>query len=84
MYLVEILLPVQDNEGHLIRSGLFSRVREELVDRFGGITAFTREPAEGLWDAPDGRKSNDAIIIYEVMMQNLHRPWWESYKADLE
>lgn len=84
MYLVEIFLPLQDNEGHVFRSSLFSGVRRELVDRFGGITAFTREPAEGLWDAPDGDKCHDAIIIYEVMVQKLDRPWWESYKADLE
>lgn len=35
-------------------------------------------------DAPDGGKCNDAIIIAEVMAQNLDRPSWESYKADLE
>lgn len=47
MYLVEIFLPKRDNEGREFPSGQFSRVRQELVERFGGVTAFTREPAEG-------------------------------------
>jgi hypothetical protein len=84
MYLVEIFLPQRDNEGHDFCAGLFSRVRQELVDRFGGMTAFTRVPVEGLWDAPEGGKCHDAIIIYEVMVQEVDRPWWEHYKTELE
>jgi hypothetical protein len=48
MYLVEIFLPQRDNEGREFRSALFSQVREELLERFGGMTAFTRMPVEGL------------------------------------
>lgn len=84
MYLVELFLPLRDNLGHAFDAGLFSSVRQELVDRFGGMTAFTREPVEGLWDAPDGGKIHDAIIIYEVMVQEVDRLWWQAYKADLE
>ena len=84
MYLVEIFLPQHDNEGREFRSALFSKVREELLERFGGMTAFTRVPVEGLWNTPQAGRIHDAIIIYEVMMQQLDRPWWESYKAELE
>lgn len=84
MYVVEIFLPKCNNEGLAFRSGLFSCVRQDLVDRFGGMTAFTREPVEGLWDEPEGGKCHDALIIYEVMVPKLDRPWWESYKTDLE
>ncbi|EFW80208.1 hypothetical protein ALP26_01755 [Pseudomonas savastanoi pv. glycinea] len=84
MHLIEIFLPQCDNQGHDFSSGLFSRVRQDLVERFGGMTAFTRMPVEGLWDTPDGDKCYDAIIIYEVMVQELDRQWWRDYKADLE
>lgn len=84
MYLVEIFLPQRDNEGREFRSALFSQVREELLERFGGMTAFARVPVEGLWNTPQAGRSHDAIVIYEVMLQQLDRPWWESYKAELE
>lgn len=47
MYLVEILLPLNDNEGRPFDSEKFSALRERLTERFGGLTAFTRSPAQG-------------------------------------
>jgi hypothetical protein len=47
VHLVEILLPVADNEGQPFDAHKYAVVREELSRRFGGITAFTRAPAEG-------------------------------------
>ncbi|OCX24822.1 hypothetical protein [Pseudomonas graminis] len=84
MYLVEIFLPQRDNEGQELCPDLFSYVREELLERFGGMTAFTRVPVEELWNTPQAGRSHDALVIYEVMVQQLDRPWWESYIADLE
>ena len=49
MHLVQILLPVYDNEGNELPQVEFRRVRSELSHRFGGLTAFTRAPAEGIW-----------------------------------
>jgi hypothetical protein len=83
MYLVAIFLPQRDNKGHAFPPDLYSRVREELLERFDGMTAFTRVPVEGLWNSPEGR-SHDAIVIYEVMVQQVDRPWWEGYKTDLQ
>ena len=84
MDLVEIFIPTNDNDGRAFPAELFSSVRQELVDRFGGMTAFTREPVEGLWDTPEGGKRHDTLIIYEVMVQKVDRSWWEAYKSDLE
>ena len=38
MHLVEILLPVADNEGRPFAAHKYADVREELTRRFGGIT----------------------------------------------
>ena len=38
MHLVEILLPVGDNEGQPFDARKYAVVREELSRRFGGIT----------------------------------------------
>ena len=83
MHLVQILLPLYDNEGLRFPQELYRRVRAELADRFGGFTAFTRAPAEGLW-TEGGETSRDEIVIFEVMTDALDRDWWRSYRRDLE
>ena len=83
MQLIEILLPLRDNDGQPFGAELWAQVRKELVDRYGGLTAFTRAPAEGLSDEEDGR-SRDQIVIFEVMADSLDRNWWRSYREELE
>lgn len=83
MYVVEILLPLRDNEGRRFDQALYGKVREELVERFGGLTAFTRSPAEGLWEE-GGERSRDEIVLFEVMTDALDRPWWRRFRARLQ
>jgi hypothetical protein len=84
MHIIEILLPLRDNEGRRFGAEAFARVREELVEHFGGLTAFTRSPAEGLWEQGEGERSRDEIVIFEVMADWLDRGWWRDYRAQLE
>jgi hypothetical protein len=83
VYLIQILLPLYDNEGEAFAQEAYDRVRDELIKKFGGVTAFRSSPAEGIWKE-GGRVSRDAIIIFEVMADELEREWWTSYRADLE
>ena len=83
MFLVELLLPLYDNEGRAFGAGAFDRVRDELAARFGGVTAFRRAPGEGLW-AEDGEVSRDRIVVFEVMTASLERDWWAAYRRELE
>lgn len=48
MYLVEVFLPLNTNDGTPQPIELFRSVREQLTQQFGGVTAFTRSPAEGV------------------------------------
>ncbi|MBV9931140.1 MAG: hypothetical protein JO013_09370 [Alphaproteobacteria bacterium] len=82
-WLVEILLPLTDNEGRDFGREAFAGVREELVARFGGLTAFTRSPAEGVWEEGEGRERDD-IVVLEVMVDALDRSWWAAYRGELE
>ena len=84
MYAIEILLPLFDNAGRRFGQALYGEVRRELVERFGGLTAFSRSPAEGLWEEGDGETSRDDIVIIEVMVETLDRAWWRGYRAELE
>jgi hypothetical protein len=82
-HIVQLLLPLRDQAGHAFPRSLFQSVRHELTDRFGGLTAYSRAPAEGLWEA-DEQLTRDDIVVYEVMVPNLDRTWWASYRSQLE
>ncbi|HYP53797.1 MAG TPA: hypothetical protein VEQ42_09680 [Pyrinomonadaceae bacterium] len=84
MHLIQILLPLYDNEGRAFGGAEFDRVRNELADRFGGVTAFRRAPAEGVWKDDGGEVSRDRIVIFEVMADRLERAWWAGFRAELE
>ena len=83
MHLVEILLPLYDNEGRGFGAEAFDRVRDELAARFGGVTAFRRAPAEGVW-REGGEESRDRVVIFQVMAEELERGWWRDYRRELE
>jgi hypothetical protein len=82
-YLVQLLLPLYDKEGRPFSKELFESVRSELVEKFGGVTAFTQSPAEGLWK-PDDRTIRDHVLFYEVMTEVLAESWWSTYRTLLE
>jgi hypothetical protein len=83
MHLVQLLLPLRDNEGRAFEGAAYGRVRTELAERFGGITTFTRAPAEGVWKE-GGRTDRDDIVVFEIMAPALDRAFWEGYRAELE
>jgi hypothetical protein len=83
MHLIQILLPLADNDGRRFDSGAYRQVRNELAERFGGITSFTRAPARGMW-TEGGHTERDDIVVFEVMSRDLDRSWWEGYRAELE
>lgn len=70
MHLVQILLPLFDNEGKPFSPETHRRVHAELTERFGGLTAFTRAPAEGLWRDQD-QTTRDDIVVLEAMASSL-------------
>lgn len=84
MYLVRILLPMFDNEGLAFEPDDYVQLRSELADRFGGVTAYMRAPARGVWKDDSGETTRDDIVIFEVMCEELDRDWWTGFRKDLE
>jgi hypothetical protein len=84
MHLIHILLPLNDNQGKPLPKKLFRTVAEELTERFGGLTAHTRAPAEGMWKDGSTGTDKDDIVIFEVMAEELDEGWWRKYRARLE
>lgn len=83
-HMVQILLPLYDNSHENLPRELFDAVRNELSQKFGGLTAYTQAPAEGLWREGTTEPSRDDIVIYEVMTQHLDTTWWSNYRRELE
>ena len=79
MHLIQILLPISSTPD----AGAFARTREELVNKFGGVTAYSRSPAEGIWTSPDGNRERDAVLMVEVFTEQFHRAWWRAYQHSL-
>lgn len=83
MHVVEIFLPLYDNGGRRFAQEPYVQVRRELMERFGGLTAFSRSPAEGLWES-EGGTDRDEIVIFEVMTDAFEPGWWADYRRRLE
>jgi hypothetical protein len=83
-YLVQLLLPLRDNGGTPFSSHLFEQVRSELTGRYGGVTAYLRSPASGLWLDDRGAIERDEVVMVEVMVESLDRTFWAAYRSTLE
>lgn len=84
MYVVQIFLPLNDQSGLRIPQARFEQAATELSQRFGGLTAYTRAPAKGVWRKAGRRAMHDDIVIYEVICPRLQRRWWKATRLKLE
>ncbi|WP_115572990.1 hypothetical protein [Xanthomonas campestris] len=84
MFLIQVLLPLADNNGVRFDQAMFDEVHHHLAMQFGGITAYTRAPVHGAWQEQGAQLVHDDLVIYEVMADDLDRGWWRSYRAELE
>ena len=91
-YLVELFLPVAS--AHAVdpsRSPALRTTRKELLDQFGGVTTFTRSPAQGLWvddesdssNAKKGHTERDTVVAFEILAESIDIGWWREYQAKL-
>jgi hypothetical protein len=83
MHLIEIFLPLSDNDGQPFGPDKYATVRKHLTEHFGGLTEFGRSPARGT-TADGGKTVRDDIIVFEVMTEKLDKTWWSRYRLHLE
>lgn len=82
--LIQIFLPLRDNEGVAFVREKYLRIHEELAERHGGATAFNRSPASGLWASSDDEVVEDVVVLLEVLVDDLDRAWWKQFRTRLE
>jgi hypothetical protein len=83
MHLIQILLPLNDGEGRRFPADVFERLAHELTEKFGGVTSFTRSPAEGRWKSGQSTERDDIAVI-EVMVETVERDYWAEMRRRLE
>lgn len=83
MNVIEVFLPLDTGHRDPIPPETIEGLIAGLSDRFGGATAYTREPAEGLWKRASTIE-RDRIIVVEVMVEQLDELWWSDYRRRLE
>jgi hypothetical protein len=81
---VQLILPVRDNQGSPFPQKVWETLKNTLVERYGGVTAYTRSPAEGVWAPGTGEKVSEDVFIIEVVVGDLEIEWWRGIRKELE
>lgn len=84
MYLIQIFVPLYRNTGKKFPKKSYAQVRDTLLEKYGGLTVYSRMPVSGLWEKIPGHTIYDELLIFEVMAKNLSPRWWHRYRAALE
>jgi len=79
-----MLLPTKSAERVAFSDDLVRLTRKELVDQFGGVTAYTRAPAAGVWTSPEGNVEEDNVVMIEVLSEEFETSWWRAYAETLK
>jgi glycine/D-amino acid oxidase-like deaminating enzyme len=80
----QLILPLHDNHEQAFPTAHFNKVREDLMNRFGGVTAFLRSPAIGLWKANSADVNRDEVVMFEVLTEQVDKDWWADYRKQLQ
>jgi hypothetical protein len=83
VYLIQLLLPAAVTPVGAAASDPVSQTRRELTDAFGGLTAYLRTPAVGVWTSPEGGRAQDDVVMVEVVAERFDRGWWREYSGRL-
>ncbi len=83
-HLIQLLLPVADNKGHAFPSAIWEGLKDALTKQFGGVTTYTRAPAQGVWAPAGGVQRREDVFIVEVIADQLDLIWWDALRRGLE
>jgi hypothetical protein len=84
MHLIQLLIPLHDNHKQAFPTPYFNKVRQDLTNHFGGVTAFVRSPALGLWKENSDDMNSDEVVMFEVLTEQLDKEWWADYRKQLQ
>lgn len=81
--LIQLFLPLADNQGKLFPPAYFNAVKQQLTQKFSGLSVYENSPVNGSWkDKAEVKK--DSLLVYEVMSDEIDAAFWEKYKTRLQ
>lgn len=81
----DIYLPLNYNDGKPIEPEKFKITKDELVDRFGGLSTIPGEGHIGGWWKVGNIIMEDRLVIWRVQVPGEHDDrFWKSYKEKLK
>ena len=80
-YRFELLIPTSYNDGRPVETAKIQRVRQTLIDKFGGCRIQPAAPYQGWW-VHQARTYEDWLILFTVEADRTEANllWFETYK----
>lgn len=82
MVLIQLFLPLT-TYGSADITVMLASTQRELVEAFGGVTAYFQTPAHGVWTSPEGNREDDRVVMIEIVTRTFDRAWWRDYVEQL-
>jgi inorganic pyrophosphatase len=81
--LIHFPLPLYKQDGKKFPSNYYTTLHQKLVKKFGGLTVYSRSPAEGFWQADDKKVIKEDMLVHEVMASEVDELFWQKLKSSL-
>jgi inorganic pyrophosphatase len=82
--LIQIFLPVVDENGSPFPNRFFVQVKNKLSEKFDGLSVYTHALAEGYWKNERSSLEKDKLLVYEVMANEVDLNYWKNFRTSLE
>lgn len=76
-----MLLPVARGAHGNASATTLRDVTRELGHTFGGLTAYSRAPAQGRWRHDGGGEERDDLVVVEGMVERVEPESWSSFRS---
>lgn len=82
--MVQLFLPYFDPDGRQFPRSYYNGLKQQLVEKFGGISMYEQAPITGLWKENEQAVQRDRLMIFEVMATTIDVDYWRALKEKLQ
>ncbi len=83
-HLIQLFIPLYSKQGKLYSESVFTSIKSELTEKFGGVTMYNQSTVSGLWKDDNSDCQRDTLIVLEVMVDSIESKYWNGYKRRLQ
>jgi inorganic pyrophosphatase len=82
--LIQLFLPTIAKNGKPFPRSYYDTVREQLTDKFNGVSMYFNSKVSGVWKDEDAKLVKDELMVFEVMSDAITLDFWKSYQRSLQ